>query len=186
MDRNRKARVTGEVSFHRFDNVVRHERFAVVLAYVTVRGKTGFASEITGELATLIVLNNDDILTAPENSADFRHVQRHNPFDGELIGYDAFFAREFFYRFADYACGRAPTPQRDVGLLRANEFRRHNVVDCALHFARAFLHHHPPLLWIGEFITDERAVLIVLVRRGGENVTGHARHRTGRNSAIGV
>src|SRR6476660_5559241 len=70
MNRNRKAGLAGQLRFHCFDNVVWHERFTVVLANVTVRGKTGFAPEITGELAALIVLNHDDILTAPENGAD--------------------------------------------------------------------------------------------------------------------
>src|SRR5215475_10345699 len=105
---------------------MRHERLAVVLADVTVRRETGFAPEITGELAALIVLNNDDILTAPENGADFRRVERHNPFNGELIGYDALFAREYFYRFPDYPGSRAPTDQRDIVLLRTNERRRRN------------------------------------------------------------
>jgi len=105
MDRNGKAGVTGQLRFYCFDNVVRHERLAVVLADVTVRIETGFAPEITGELSALIVLNQDHILTAPENSADLRRVQRHNPFDGELIGHDAFFARQFFHRFPDYASG---------------------------------------------------------------------------------
>src|SRR4029079_17478404 len=99
---------------------MRHERFAVILADVTVRGETGFAPEITGELATLIVLNQDHVLAAPENGADFRRMQRNNPFMGELMGHDAFFAREFFHRFPDYARSRAPTHQRDVGLLRTN------------------------------------------------------------------
>src|SRR6266581_4673854 len=74
MDRNGKARLTGQLRFHCFDNVVRHERLAVVLADVTVRRETGFAPEITGELAALIVLNDDDILTALEYGADFRRV----------------------------------------------------------------------------------------------------------------
>src|SRR5438067_9212636 len=183
MDRNREAGLAGQLRFHCFDNVVRHERLAVVLADVTVRGETGFASEVTGELTTLIVLNHNHILTAPENFPDFRHVQRHNPFNRELIGHDPFFGCEFFHRFTDYPRSRAPTDKRDISLLRTNEFRRRDVVDRALHFAGAFLHHHPPLLRIGEFITDERAVFIVLVGRGGKNVPGHSRHRAGRNSA---
>src|SRR6266487_2972453 len=129
MDRDGKAGLAGQLRFYCFDNVVRHERFAVVLADVTVRGETGFAPEITGELATLIVLNQDDILTAPENGADFRRVQRYNPFNGKLIGYDAFFACQFFHRFPDYARSRAPTYQRDISLLWTNEFRWRDVVD---------------------------------------------------------
>src|SRR5207247_11202648 len=105
MDRDGKARLTGQLRFHCFDNVVRHERLAVVLADVTVRGETGFAPEITGKLATLIVLNQDDILAASENGTDFHRVQWHNPFNGELIGPHAFFARPSSHRFPDYARG---------------------------------------------------------------------------------
>src|SRR5437870_11081719 len=76
MDRNGKAGLTGQLRFHCFDNVVRHERLAVVLADVTVRIETGFAPEITGELAALIVLNQDDDLTSPENGAAIRTTER--------------------------------------------------------------------------------------------------------------
>src|SRR6266496_4647047 len=131
MYRNRKAGLTGQLRFHCFDNVVRHKRLAVVLADVTVGIETGFAPEITGELAALIVLNQDHILAAPENGADLRRVQWHDPFNGELIGHDAFFAREFFHRFPDYARGRAPTHQRDIGLLWTKELRRRDVLDRA-------------------------------------------------------
>jgi len=62
MDRDGKTGLAGQLRFHCFDNVVRHERFAVVLADVTMRIETGFAPEITCELATLIVLNQDHIL----------------------------------------------------------------------------------------------------------------------------
>src|SRR5437870_11678821 len=105
MDRDGTTGLAGQLSFHCFDNVVGHERLAVVLADVTVRRETGFAPEITGELAALIVLDQDHVLTAPENGADLRRVQWHNPFNGELIGHDAFFTRQFFHRFADYARG---------------------------------------------------------------------------------
>src|SRR5206468_6823215 len=72
MDRDGKTGLAGQLRFHCFDNVVRHERLAVVLADVTVRIETSFAPQITGELAALIVLNQDHILTAPENGADLR------------------------------------------------------------------------------------------------------------------
>src|SRR5438093_13498317 len=78
MDRNGKAGLAGQLRFHCFDNVVRHERFAVVLADVTVRSETGFAPEITGELSAVIVLNQDHILAAPENGADLRRAKWHN------------------------------------------------------------------------------------------------------------
>src|SRR5262249_36735280 len=73
--------------------------------------------------------------------------------------------------------------QGDISLLRTNKFRRRDVLDRTLHFSGAFLHHHPALLRIGEFITNERAVFIVLVGRRGENVTGQSRYRARRNSA---
>ena len=57
MDRNGKTGLASQLLFHCFDNVVGHKRLAVVLADMTVRIETGFASEITGELAALIVLN---------------------------------------------------------------------------------------------------------------------------------
>src|SRR5262245_38958382 len=138
MDRDSRVGLDGWLPFHCVDNVVWHEWLAVVLADVTVPREAGFAPEITGELATVIVLNHYDILTARKNGADFRRMQRHNPFNGELIGHDAFFACEFFHRFPDYARGRAPTHQRDISVLRTNQFRRRDVVDRALHFAGAF------------------------------------------------
>src|SRR5439155_25098379 len=67
MDRDGKTGLAGQLRFHCFDNVVGHKRLAVVLADVTVRIETGFAPEITGELAALIVLDQDHVLTAPEN-----------------------------------------------------------------------------------------------------------------------
>src|ERR1700720_684933 len=105
MNRNGEAGLAGQLRFYRFDNVVRAERFAVVLADVTVCSETGFAPKITGELAALIVLNQDHILAAPENGADLRRVQRHDPPNGELIGNYAFFAGQFFRRFPDDAFG---------------------------------------------------------------------------------
>src|SRR6476661_1445884 len=74
MDRNRKAGLAGQLRFHCFDNVMRHERLAVVFANVAVRGETGFAPKITGELAALIVLNQDHVLSTPENGADLLSV----------------------------------------------------------------------------------------------------------------
>ena len=53
---------------HRVDDVVRHERFAVVFADVTVRGETGFGAEIARKLPGVIVLNDDDLF-APGKDA---------------------------------------------------------------------------------------------------------------------
>ena len=105
MDRDRQPRLTGQLRFDCFDNVVRHERFAVILADVTVRIETGFAPKISRELTALIVFNKNHILAAPEDGADLVRMERHDPFNGELIGDNAFLARQFFYRFPDHAFG---------------------------------------------------------------------------------
>src|SRR5437763_15442275 len=106
---------------------MRHERLAIVLANVTVRREAGFAPEITGELAALIILAQDHVFAAPENGADLRGGQGYNPFNGEVIGHDAFFTRQVFHRFPDYARRPASTRQRDVGFLLTNDLRRRDV-----------------------------------------------------------
>jgi hypothetical protein len=58
------------VALDSFDNVMGHERFAVVLADVAVRVEAGLAPEITGELAAVIVLNHDDMFALREDAAD--------------------------------------------------------------------------------------------------------------------
>ena len=82
--------------------------------------------------------------------------------------------------------GRTPSDQRDGGVFGADELRRGDVVDRALHLARAFLDHHAALVRVGEFIADERAVFVMLVRGGREDVAGHAGHRARRDAALGV
>src|ERR1051326_2685602 len=77
MDGDGKPRLTIQLVFHCFDNVVRHKRFAVVLANVTMRIESRFAAEITGELAALIVFNQNHIFASPENGTDLGCMQRH-------------------------------------------------------------------------------------------------------------
>src|SRR5438552_9951874 len=146
---------------------MRHERFAVVLADVTLRIEAGLASEITGELAAVSVLNHNDILL-PEDAADLSGVEWNNPFYLKMIGHDSFFSGELFYRFADHAVGRTPPDQCNSSVFGSEKFWRGDVVDRALHFTGAFFHHHPALVRVGKFIADERAVFVVLVR--GSNV----------------
>src|SRR5436190_20363404 len=154
---------------------MRHERFAVVLADVTLGVESGLAPEIAGELAAVGVLNHNDILL-PKDPADLGGVERNDPFYLKLVGYDAFFAGEFLDGFANHALGRTPANQSDGGILGPEKFWRGDVVDRRQHFAAAFLDHHSALVRIGELIADDRAVFVVLVRGGGEDVTGNARH----------
>src|SRR6266550_4517762 len=165
--------------------MMRHERFAVVLADVALRVEASLAPKVTGELAAVGVLNNNDILL-PKDAADLSRVERNDPFNLELIGDDSFFAGKFFYRFANHAVGRTPPDQRNGGVFGTEEFRRGDVVDRSPHLAAAFLDHHPALVRVGEFVTDQRAVFVVFVRGGDEEVTGGAGDRARRDAALGV
>src|SRR5438477_5061578 len=164
---------------------MRHERFAIVLADVALREEPSLAPEVTGELAAVGVLNNNDILL-PKDAADLSGVERNNPLYLKLVGHDSFFAGEFFYRFADHAVGRTPPDQRDGRVFGAEKLRRGDIVDRSLHFAATFLDHHTALVRVREFIADERAVFVVLVRGSDEDVTRDAGHRARGNAALGI
>src|SRR6202011_6001098 len=112
-----------------FDNVMWHERFAVVLANVAVRVEAGLAPEITGELTAVGVLYDDNMLALREDATDLGSVERNNPFDLKMIGHDALFAGEFLNGFANHAVGRTPADQRDGGILRPDEFWLGDIVD---------------------------------------------------------
>ena len=74
--------LSGQLIFDRFDNVVRHEWFAIVLADVALRVEAGLAPEITGELAAVIVLDNDDIACCRERMRLISGgVERNDPFN---------------------------------------------------------------------------------------------------------
>src|SRR2546427_8767446 len=105
-----------------------HERFAVVLADVALRVEPGLAPEISGELATVSVLNHNDILL-PEDATDLSGVERNNPFNLKLIGHDSLFAGEFFYRFANHAVGRTPPNQCNGGVFGTEKLWRGDIVD---------------------------------------------------------
>src|SRR5438067_2279840 len=162
-----------------------HEWFAVVLADVTLGVEAGLAPEISGELAAVGVLNHNDILL-PKDPADLSGVEGNDPFYLKVVGHDAFFAGEFLDGFTNHALGRAPADENDGGVLGTEKFWRGDVVDRRLHFAAAFLDHHPALVRVGEFIADDRAIFVVFVRGGGEDVAGHAGDSAWRNAALGV
>src|SRR5438105_12820872 len=121
-----------------------HEGFAVVLANVTLRVEAGLAPQVTGELAAVSVLHNNDILLA-KDPADLSGVEGNDPSYLKLIGHDALFAGEFLDGFAYHALGRAPADQCDGGVLGTEKFRRGDIIDSSLHFAPTFLDHHPAL-----------------------------------------
>src|SRR2546429_8732985 len=108
-----------------------HEGFAVVLADVALGVEAGLAPQVTGELAAVGVLNNNDILL-PKDPADLSGVEGNDPFYLKLVGHDAFFAGEFLDGFANHALGRAPADQGDRGVFGAKKFWRSNVVNRGL------------------------------------------------------
>ena len=57
-----KRGLAGKLLVDRFHNVVRHERLAVVLANVAVGDEAGFAAQVAGELAAVVVLDDDGVL----------------------------------------------------------------------------------------------------------------------------
>src|SRR5438552_9518188 len=129
-----------------------HERFAVIFANVAVRGKARLGAQVTGELAAEILLHDDDALALEEDAGNFLAVEWHNPLDRELICDQAFFARQFLHRFANDSLSRAPAHERDLGVWRADELRRRDLLKHGAEFAAALFHHFLALVWVSKLI----------------------------------
>src|SRR5207245_1071501 len=114
----------GQLFLHAVDEVVRHEWFAVVFADVPVRGRAGLGAQVTGELAAVIVFDDNHPLALRKNTRHHVGVERDNPLDVQLIRHDALFAGELFDGFANYSFGRAPADERDLGVFRPDELGR--------------------------------------------------------------
>src|SRR5204863_9200166 len=138
MHRHGKPRFPGQLVFDSFDDVMRHEWFAVVLANVTGRVETGLASEIAGELAAIAVLDDDDMLAPRKDAGDLSGVEWNNPLDVKVIGHNSFLASELLDGFENHAVRRTPSNQSDRSVFGTDEFWRSNVVDRSLHLAPAF------------------------------------------------
>jgi len=76
MHGNGQFRFPSELFLHRFDDVVRHERFAIVLANVAIRHIAGFAAQIACKLATVVVLDDDCVPRAFQNVENRFAMQR--------------------------------------------------------------------------------------------------------------
>ena len=89
-----------------------------------------------------------------------------DPFYLKLVGHDTFFARVSFSTASRITPSVEPQPTRVTadGVLGTGKFWRSDVVDRSLHFAAAFLDHHPALVRVGKLIADDRSVLVMLVR----------------------
>ena len=117
---------------------------------------------------------------------DFLGVERHDPFDGSWLATMPSSPASF-----STASRMTPSVEPQPTSVTAafsgptslgGAMCRHD----GLHLARALLHHHAALVRVGEFVADERAVLVVLVGGGDVDVAGHARHGAGRDAALGV
>jgi len=107
----------GELFLHRLDNVVRHERFAVVLADVAVRDKTGLAAQVARKLAAEIIFDDDGVPRVFQNLKNGFTMQRHEPANLQLIGGDSFLIEDLA-GFLDYTFRRTPADQRNIRVAR--------------------------------------------------------------------
>src|SRR5260370_8571248 len=82
----RELGLAPQLFFYRFDNVVGHERFPIVLSDMPVRHEAGLAAQVAGELAAVVVLHNNRVPRAFEDVENRVAVQRYEPPDLELIG----------------------------------------------------------------------------------------------------
>src|SRR5882724_261848 len=94
MCRNGKFRLPAQLFLHRFDDVVRHERLSIVLADISARDVAGFATQITCELAAVVVLYDDRVPCVFQNVKNRLAVQRHEPANLELVRRNALFAED--------------------------------------------------------------------------------------------
>src|SRR5258708_38397539 len=85
----RELGLSTQLFFYRFDNVVGHERFPVVLSDIPVRYEAGLAAQVAGELAAVVVLHNNRMPRAFEDVLNRVAVQRYEPANLELIGRNA-------------------------------------------------------------------------------------------------
>src|SRR5215475_7989491 len=105
MDWYRQPALASQLLFDRFDNVMRHKRLTIIFANVPVSVKAGFGPQVSGELAAEIVLNDDHLLAAREDAADFGGVEGNDPFDVKLVGHHTLFGGQLLDGFTNDTLG---------------------------------------------------------------------------------
>ena len=165
------------------DDVVRHEWFPIVLSYIPIRHKAGFAPQVTGELAAVVVLHNDRAARAFEDVENCVAVQRHEPANLELIGRNALLSKDLA-GLLNHSLGRSPADQSDIGVARAPQHGRRHRGFNAGDLPHALFHHGAALRRIGKFIADQDAIFIVFVTCRRVGVPRNARDGTGGNAAF--
>src|SRR5580700_6770098 len=93
--------------------MVRQERLSVILANISVRDKAGFATQITCELATKIVFDDDGVPRALQQIDDRVPMQGNQPAYGKMTGGNTRIPQELA-GLVNHPVGRAPADQRNV------------------------------------------------------------------------
>ena len=81
---------------------MRHEGFAVVFADVAIGYKAGFAAQVAGELATVVVLDDDGVPGIFQDGGNGVPMQGNEPADLQLVGSDSLLG-QLLTRFLDDA-----------------------------------------------------------------------------------
>src|ERR1051325_6786819 len=105
----------GQDLFYSSDDVLRFERFSVVLPDVAVRDESGLCPQVTGELAAEIVLDDHSRLVLAEDLGDFRYIERAQKLDLKVIGGDPFVIQRPA-PLGDPAPGGPPADKRHVSI----------------------------------------------------------------------
>src|SRR5262252_9803333 len=92
---------------HLFCNLVRLERFAIVLKNALVHAEAGFSPEVTRELSGEVRFDADCLLAVIENLLDFGRVKGNQILNLQLIRADSLRVK-LYYRFMNHSLSRAP------------------------------------------------------------------------------
>ena len=103
--------------------MMRHEGFAIILADVAVGDDAGLGAQVTGKLAAVVVLDNDELLTLGNCRRDRFAMEWNHPFNLQMVRGDAFFVRQLLHRLANDSLGGAPTEQGDLRVVRPEQSR---------------------------------------------------------------
>src|SRR3984957_18370001 len=180
----RELGLATQLFLYGFDNVVRHERFPIVLSDVSVRDEAGLTAQVAGKLATIVVFHDDRVPRAFEDVENRIAVQWHEPANLEWTGQNALL-RKNLAGFLDHSHSRTPADQGDIGISRAPQNRwRHRGFNTS-NFPHPLFHHGAAVRRISKFIADQDSIFVVFVTRRGMGVPGSARDRTWGNAAFG-
>lgn len=153
-----------QLFLYHFDDVVWHEWFPVVPLDVPGWHETGFAAQIAGELAAVVVLNTNRVPGIFEDVQNCVAVQRHEPADLELMGRNALLGEDLTGVF-----NSSITPLVEPQPINVTSASRghHSTAEArgldAGNLAHALFHQGAALWRVREFVADQDASFIVFV-----------------------